>query len=208
MIIGCCFICVFAVLINKVFLDIRVVGFIGGSVVLPCSSAEHDLKPQDINVVWRDKDSEAVYDLINGKAFVEQQDQRYKNRTQTFPDEYRRGNFSVKLINLTHSDEGEFNCLITHSADSKHQTVWLVINESTVETGNQSTEEEKQVPGMQSDWWKILISVCILLTVIILIIIIILRRKRTQAYLAGTVSNGRSCCTLQESAACSVRFKS
>ncbi|KAL1251125.1 hypothetical protein QQF64_018921 [Cirrhinus molitorella] len=128
MVIGCCFICVFAVLINKVFLDIRVVGFIGGSVVLPCSSAKRDLKPQDMNVVWRDKDSENVYDLINGEAFVEQQFQRYKNRAQTFPDEYRRGNFSVKLINLTHTDAGEFNCLITHSSDSKHQTVWLVIN--------------------------------------------------------------------------------
>ncbi|KAK2907130.1 hypothetical protein Q8A67_006115 [Cirrhinus molitorella] len=134
MIIGCCFICVFAVLINKVFLDITVVGFTGGSVVLPCSSAEHDLKPHDINVLWRDKDSGNVYDLINGKAFVEQQIPRYKNRAQTFPDEYGKGNFSVRLINLTHTDAGEFNCFITHSADSKLQTVWLVVNEATVET--------------------------------------------------------------------------
>ncbi|KAL1251110.1 hypothetical protein QQF64_018906, partial [Cirrhinus molitorella] len=114
------------------FLDITVVGFTGGSVILPCSSVEHDLKPQDINVAWRDKDSEAVYDLINGEAFLEQQFQWYKNRTQTFPDEYRRGNFSVKLINLTHTDAGEFNCFITHSSDSKsdskRQIVWLVIN--------------------------------------------------------------------------------
>ncbi|KAL0148629.1 hypothetical protein M9458_056069, partial [Cirrhinus mrigala] len=110
------------------FLDITVVGFTGSSVVLPCSSAEHDLRPQDVNVLWRDKDSETVYDLIKGKAFIDQQYPRYKNRAETFPDEYGKGNFSVKLINLTHTDAGEFNCFITHSSYSKHQTVWLVIN--------------------------------------------------------------------------------
>ncbi len=41
-------------------LQVTVMGFIGGSVVLPCSSAEHDLKLQDIDVFWRDKDSEII----------------------------------------------------------------------------------------------------------------------------------------------------
>uniref|UniRef100_A0A671TEQ7 Ig-like domain-containing protein n=1 Tax=Sinocyclocheilus anshuiensis TaxID=1608454 RepID=A0A671TEQ7_9TELE len=163
MIIGWCFICVFAVLINKVSLDVRVVGFTGSSVVLPCSSIQHDLKPQDMHVLWRDKDSETIYDLIEGKDSLETQDPRYKNRAQTFPEEYERGNFSIKLSNLTHADEGEFNCFITHSSYSNQETVWLFINESTVETGNQSTEEENQVPETQSNWIKtLLICVCLL----------------------------------------------
>ncbi|KTG12207.1 hypothetical protein cypCar_00031725 [Cyprinus carpio] len=49
---------------------VTVEGFIGGYVVLPCSSDEHDVKLQDINVLWRDKDSETIYDIINGKDSV------------------------------------------------------------------------------------------------------------------------------------------
>uniref|UniRef100_A0A8C1LQJ5 Ig-like domain-containing protein n=1 Tax=Cyprinus carpio TaxID=7962 RepID=A0A8C1LQJ5_CYPCA len=104
-------------------LDVTLVGFTGSSVVLPCSSAERDLKLQDINVFWRHNGSETIYDLISGKDLVAGQNSRYKNRAQTFPDEYLRGNFSIKLINLTHADAGEFVCLITHSSDSKQETI-------------------------------------------------------------------------------------
>uniref|UniRef100_A0A673IIX4 Ig-like domain-containing protein n=1 Tax=Sinocyclocheilus rhinocerous TaxID=307959 RepID=A0A673IIX4_9TELE len=111
----------------SVCLQVPVEGFIGDSVVLPCSSAEHDLKLQDINVLWRNKDSETIYDLIKGKASVEQQDPRYKNRAETFPEEYERGNFSLKLQNLTHTDEGEFNCFITHTDELR--TIQLIVKE-------------------------------------------------------------------------------
>ncbi len=106
-------------------LQVTVMGFIGGSVVLPCSSAEHDLKLQDIDVFWRDKDSEIIYNLIKGTDSLETQDPRYKNRAQTFPDEYKRGNFSIKL-NLTHADAGTFICYITPS--DEQETVELIIN--------------------------------------------------------------------------------
>uniref|UniRef100_A0A8C1D952 Ig-like domain-containing protein n=1 Tax=Cyprinus carpio carpio TaxID=630221 RepID=A0A8C1D952_CYPCA len=140
MIFGCCFICAFLVLINKVCLQVTVEGFIGGSVVLPCSSAERDLKLQDINVLWRDKDSETMYDIIKGKASVERQDPQYKNRAETFPDEYERGNFSIKLINLNYTDAGEFSCFIIHTDDLC--TIQLIIKESTEEKGNKTTEQE------------------------------------------------------------------
>ncbi|KAL0150676.1 hypothetical protein M9458_053980, partial [Cirrhinus mrigala] len=114
-------VCVFSVC-----LQVTVQAVIGGSAVLPCSLAKHDLKPQDIIVHWRDKDSEIVCDLIEGK--VKQQDQRYENRAQTFPNEYERGNFSIKLINLTHADAGVFICYITHLSYSKQDIVQLFIN--------------------------------------------------------------------------------
>uniref|UniRef100_A0A673G8W9 CD276 antigen homolog n=1 Tax=Sinocyclocheilus rhinocerous TaxID=307959 RepID=A0A673G8W9_9TELE len=190
---SCCFICAFFVLINKVCLQVPVEGFIGGSVVLPCSSAEHDLKLQDINVLWRDKGSETVYDIIKGKDSVERQDPRYKNRAETFPEEYERGNFSLKLINLNHTDAGEFNCFITHSSDSKQETVWLFINDSTAEKGNKSTKQENQEPGTQSDWITIvLICVCTIFILLFAVFIacFIIRRIRTQApYIGGTVAN-------------------
>ncbi len=114
--------------IISVSLDVKVEAVIGGSVVLPCSSAKHDLKLQNINVLWRDRDSETIYDLIEGKDSLETQDPRYKNRAQTFPEEYERGNFSLKITNLTRADAGEFNCFITHSSYSDKETVWLFIN--------------------------------------------------------------------------------
>ncbi|KAI2644363.1 V-set domain-containing T-cell activation inhibitor 1 [Labeo rohita] len=122
----CCFVCVFAVLINKVCLQVTVEGVIGGSVVLPCFSRKNDLKPQDINVHWRHNYTQIVCDIIQGKDSVEGQNQWYKNRTETFPDEYLKGNFSIKLNNLQHADAGEFSCFIT--SDSKEETVQLFIS--------------------------------------------------------------------------------
>uniref|UniRef100_A0A8C1DFE5 Ig-like domain-containing protein n=1 Tax=Cyprinus carpio carpio TaxID=630221 RepID=A0A8C1DFE5_CYPCA len=137
-----CFICAFLVLINKVCLQVTVEGFIGGYVVLPCSSDEHDVKLQDINVLWRDKDSETIYDIINGKDSVAGQNPWYKNRAETFPEEYERGNFSIKLINLNHTDAGQFSCFITHTDELC--TIQLIINESTEEKGNKTTEQENE----------------------------------------------------------------
>ncbi|KAK7137222.1 hypothetical protein R3I93_017332 [Phoxinus phoxinus] len=122
LIIGCRFICVFAVLINKVSLQETVhrEAVIGGSVLLPCSSTEHDQKLQDIDVSWRHNDSEIVYDIVKGEDFVVDQDPRYKNRVETFPLEYERGNFSIKLNNLNYTDAGEYSCLITPSNEQKN----------------------------------------------------------------------------------------
>ncbi|KAL1251109.1 hypothetical protein QQF64_018905 [Cirrhinus molitorella] len=71
-------------------------------------------------------------------------DPRYKKRAQTFPEEYVRSNFSIKLNNISHDDAGEFICFITHTSYSKQEIVQLFINETTVETGKPSTEEENQ----------------------------------------------------------------
>ncbi|KAF4097834.1 hypothetical protein G5714_021842 [Onychostoma macrolepis] len=140
MIIRFYFICVFAVLIHKVSLQVTVEAVFGGSVVLPCSSAKHDHKPQDIEVFWRHNGSKIVFDIIKGKDSVKGQDPRYKNRVQTFPEEYVRGNFSLKLNNLQHTDSGKYTCFISHS--SEHETVELIIDETTTEYGTKSPKTE------------------------------------------------------------------
>ncbi|CAM4654861.1 unnamed protein product [Leuciscus chuanchicus] len=151
MVIGCGFICVFAVLINKVSLQetVHKEGVIGGSVLLPCSSTEHDLKLQDTDVHWRHNGSENVYDIVKGEDSLERQDLRYKNRAETFPDEYERGNFSIKLNNLTHTDGGKYICIITHSSELR--TVQLIINESTAGKESKSTEHENPEDETGSD---------------------------------------------------------
>ncbi|XP_058617144.1 ICOS ligand-like [Onychostoma macrolepis] len=135
----------FAVLINKVSLQVTVEAVFGGSVVLPCSSAEHDLKLQDVDVFWRHNGSKIVFDIIKGEDSLENQGQWYKNRAETFPEEYVRGNFSIKLSGLTHADAGKYICLITPS--DEQETVELIINdlfvaETTTEKGNKSTDQE------------------------------------------------------------------
>uniref|UniRef100_A0A8C1WKR4 Ig-like domain-containing protein n=1 Tax=Cyprinus carpio TaxID=7962 RepID=A0A8C1WKR4_CYPCA len=112
----CCFcICVFmcAVMLNKVCLQVTVEGKAGGSAVLPCSSIDNGLKNEDITVYWRHNSSQNVYDIIEGKGSVEKQDPAYKNRAETFPKEYMKGNFSLKLNNLQYNDAGKYICYIT-----------------------------------------------------------------------------------------------
>ncbi|KAF4097839.1 hypothetical protein G5714_021847 [Onychostoma macrolepis] len=108
-----------------VCLQVTVEGFTGGSVLLPCSSTQDDLKLQDINVHWRHNGSKIVCDIIKGEDSLELQDTVYKNRAETFSDGYLRGNFSVKLNNITHTDAGKYTCIITPS--SELITVELII---------------------------------------------------------------------------------
>ncbi|XP_016362960.1 CXADR-like membrane protein [Sinocyclocheilus anshuiensis] len=143
-----CFIGVFAVLINKVCLQVTVEAVIGGSVVLPCSSTQHDLKLQDIDLSWIHNGSKIVVDIIPHSNSPMTQDPKYKNRTEIFPEEYLRGNFSIKLNNLQHTDAGQYICAITHS--SEYQTVELIINESvSTEQGNKGeTDHEGMGPSL------------------------------------------------------------
>ncbi|KAF4097864.1 hypothetical protein G5714_021872 [Onychostoma macrolepis] len=162
----CCFICVFAVLINKVCLQVTVKGIIGDSVVLPCST-KHDLKLQDINVHWRQNGSKIVYDIVEGKDSIAEQNQRYKNRAETFPEEYEGGNFSLKITSLTHADAGKYNCLITPSDEQK--TVELIIKEN---------EREKTDNEWLSLYWVYIAVLLIVLLIACFITYLCCRKKR------------------------------
>ncbi|KAF4097849.1 hypothetical protein G5714_021857 [Onychostoma macrolepis] len=130
-----------AVLINKVCLQVTVEAVIGGSVVLPCSFTKDDNKLQDIDVSWRHNGSKIVFDIIPHSTSPVTQDAEYENRTETFPEEYLRGNFSIKLNNLQHTDAGQYICYIKN-ADA-FQTVKLIISGSiSTEQGNQGETEQ------------------------------------------------------------------
>ncbi|XP_073700842.1 CD276 antigen homolog [Garra rufa] len=193
MIISLYFICVFAVLINKVCLQVTVDAVIGGSVVLACSSAEHDLKPQDTDVHWRHNGSKIVFDIVKGKDSVQQQDPRYKNRTETFHSEYLKGNYSLKLRYLEHPDAGKYTCLISHS--SEHLSVKLIINEPTTEneTKSPTTEhtksadqghqkpEQDEATSSSSPWVYIGVLALIIIIIIACLTIIFMYRKKIPA---------------------------
>ncbi|XP_052395367.1 uncharacterized protein LOC127943181 isoform X2 [Carassius gibelio] len=173
MIFSFCFSCVFALLVNKVCLQVTVEGFIYGSVVLPCSSTQHDLKLQDIDVSWRHNGSKIIFDIIPHSNSPVTQDPEYKNRIETFPQEYQRGNFSIKLNHLQHTDAGEYICYIKNS--DKYQTLKLIINGSiSIEQGNQGViEREGLGPTLP------LVLVCIISAVsLVIIFIAVFFRKR------------------------------
>ncbi|XP_050957624.1 CXADR-like membrane protein [Labeo rohita] len=165
---SCCFICVFAVLITKVCLQVTVQAVIGGSVLLPCSSTEDNNKIESIDVSWRHNGSKAVFDIIPHSTAPVTQDPDNKNRVETFPLEYLKGNFSIKLNNLQHTDAGQYICYITHS--SEYHTVQLIINESiSTDQGNQGEMEQEEMRLSLP-----LLLVCIMLPVMLLIVVIIL----------------------------------
>ncbi|XP_059425744.1 CD276 antigen homolog [Carassius carassius] len=119
------------VIVNEVSLQeiVSVEGFIGGSAVLPCSSEEPLNTIQDIDLVrWRINKDQYVYDIIKSQVSVEEQDPQYRNRVESFPEEFKRGNFSIKLNDLQHTDAGEYQCYI-FMKESVHKRVELSIKE-------------------------------------------------------------------------------
>uniref|UniRef100_A0A8C1R3R1 Ig-like domain-containing protein n=1 Tax=Cyprinus carpio TaxID=7962 RepID=A0A8C1R3R1_CYPCA len=117
----------------SVSLQETVEGFIGGSAVLPCSSEKPPITIQDITVRWRNKYDKIVYEIIDGQVSVEEQDQQYKNRVESFPEEYKRGDFSIKLYNLQHTDAGLYGCYIFMKKESVvFRSVELLIKEKQI----------------------------------------------------------------------------
>ncbi|KAI7790753.1 hypothetical protein IRJ41_000384 [Triplophysa rosa] len=126
---SCCFICVFGLMINIYTADAvhrktTAEGVTGDSVLLPCVTNKNEHNVQDIDVMWKYNDKQNVYEIIKGKSSVKDQEQKYKNRIDTFPEEFEKGNFSLKLNSLTHSDAGEYHCFIKHS----HETVTIKLH--------------------------------------------------------------------------------
>lgn len=179
------FICVFALLINKASLQVTVEGFIGGSALLPCSSTE-DAHEQDIYVHWRDGNGKSVIDIVKGEALAEH-DQWYKNRVESFPEEYLRRNFSIKLNELRLTDAGKYTCLISHS--SEQPAVRLIISESITENRNKPSEPDEQIEETGSDMessssflWVYITSIVIIIGVIIIVVLFHFRKKIQSAF--------------------------
>ncbi|CAM4654293.1 unnamed protein product [Leuciscus chuanchicus] len=125
MIIRCCIVLVpLLMVINEASL-VTVEGLIGGSVLLPCSSEAPPITVQGITINWKCDDRVKVFDINEGKVSGEGQDPAYKNRAETFPEEYKNGNFSLGLNNLQYSDRGKYQCYIVE--ESIIRTVELLI---------------------------------------------------------------------------------
>uniref|UniRef100_A0A8C1Q7K7 Ig-like domain-containing protein n=1 Tax=Cyprinus carpio TaxID=7962 RepID=A0A8C1Q7K7_CYPCA len=94
---------------------VTVKGFVGESAVFPCSIPDSEIqgKIEKFNVHWRDNEDKLVCDIIASNRTCTDQDPKYKFRVETFPDEYKKGNFSIKLSSLQKTDARKYICHIT-----------------------------------------------------------------------------------------------
>uniref|UniRef100_A0A671KW25 Myelin-oligodendrocyte glycoprotein-like n=1 Tax=Sinocyclocheilus anshuiensis TaxID=1608454 RepID=A0A671KW25_9TELE len=102
-------------------------GFIRDSALLPCRIKTGQLKVNTAH--WRYNDSKNVYDILNGQGTTKEQDAEYKGRTETFPSEYSKGNFSLRLGNLQKSDEGSYCCFIPNAEFDLNKCINLQVRE-------------------------------------------------------------------------------
>lgn len=183
------FICAVA-LLSKVSMQAQfegtVEGVTGGFVILPCpTNSTDELKTENITVHWRQNDLKIVCDIINGEYLGFDQDPNFKSRAETFPDEYKKGNFSLKLTNLTHADEGEYQCFMSHLSD--HVTIQLIVNESTAHMVKQTTEGNEKKEEETQTKRTLAVVLCVgMLCVLICLALILWKRC------AKTTRSGRS----------------
>ncbi|KAK2906650.1 hypothetical protein Q8A67_005635 [Cirrhinus molitorella] len=125
------FTCVLILLIDAVYLHQVVESLEESSVILKCSPRSIELEEKQLTVHWRHNDTRNVYDIINGKVSIKEQDPAYKNRAEVLHEELKKGNVSLKLTNLQLSDGGTYLCFVP-ALGIDHSTQLLVKERSCI----------------------------------------------------------------------------
>ncbi|KAF7688321.1 hypothetical protein HF521_014327 [Silurus meridionalis] len=82
----------------------------GDSVILPCSARGYEK-----DVFWRCNTTKTVYDIIEGKEDLYEQDAVFRGRVKSFPSKFTEGNYSIRLSDVIYSDAGNYSCKIPYT---------------------------------------------------------------------------------------------
>ncbi|KAF4097870.1 hypothetical protein G5714_021878 [Onychostoma macrolepis] len=116
---------------------VKVEGFVGDSADFSCSIPESEIqsKIEEFSVHWRDNEEKSVCDFIGGNRTCKDQAPEYKDRVETFPEEYKKGNFSIKLNHLQKTDARKYVCHITGPSQN-YTTTELQVKDKSEGKGN------------------------------------------------------------------------
>ncbi|XP_075770118.1 butyrophilin subfamily 3 member A2-like isoform X2 [Pelodiscus sinensis] len=92
--------------------DQPVTAVVGEEIVLPCHLAPR-MSVENMEVTWfRSELSPFVHHYSDGKNQYEQQMPEYQGRTELLNDGLTQGNVTLKIFNVTVSDEGRYSCFV------------------------------------------------------------------------------------------------
>ncbi|XP_061572233.1 V-set domain-containing T-cell activation inhibitor 1-like [Cololabis saira] len=97
--------------LNSVSCLESVEGFVGGNIKLPCIYDESPAA-EECNVFWIDQDDLVVLDIKTSLPDYTSQDEKYRGRVCSFPEEYGNRNFSIFMTNLQKNDTGIYDCYL------------------------------------------------------------------------------------------------
>ncbi|XP_033867207.1 CD276 antigen homolog [Acipenser ruthenus] len=91
--------------------DTVISGEIGKTVTLPCSLTAVLKERQELLVIyWQTKDEDVVHEFSKGKEDLQHLGEAYKNRTRIFLDQLEKGNFSLQIAPVRHTDDNVYIC--------------------------------------------------------------------------------------------------
>ncbi|KAK2857239.1 hypothetical protein Q5P01_005974 [Channa striata] len=107
-----------------------------GSVVDECSGADVLLNcvcslvdtPDKAVIHWTDKQGNIVLDILHTVPDLNSQHRKFRGRVDSFPDLYKKGNFSIILKNVQLSDSGPYDCYVPWFRF--HHSIRLTVTES------------------------------------------------------------------------------
>ncbi|XP_041115351.1 CD276 antigen-like [Polyodon spathula] len=99
--------------------DTVIRGEIGKTVTLPCNhTAVQKERQENVMIYWQTDDDDVVHEFSKGKEELQHLGEAYKNRTRIFPDELGKGNFSVQIAPVRHTDANIYICYFNNAGGS------------------------------------------------------------------------------------------